>query len=134
MGSSDTRQPLTLARIWIGHTRLEDRAEYVRYLEKSGMAAYRAIPGNRGAFLLVRELENRAEFLTLSFWDGWDSIRTFAGEDPGRARYFPDDERFLLDFPKEVRHYEVCSGGAPEGGGGGTMGSSSLGDDAPPAR
>ena len=107
MRASDTHEPLTLARIWIGHTRLEDRDEYVRYLEESGMAAYRATPGNRGAFLLVRDLGDRAEFLTLSFWDGWDSIRAFAGDDPGTARYFPRDERFLLEFPKEVRHYEV---------------------------
>jgi heme-degrading monooxygenase HmoA len=96
-----------VARIWIGHTRPEDREEYVRYLEKSGMAEYRATPGNLGAWLLVREVEGRAEFLTLSFWDSWESIRRFAGPDPERARYFPDDERYLLEFPETVRHFEV---------------------------
>ncbi len=31
----------------------------------------------------------------------------FAGPDPERAKYYPADEEFLLDFEPEVGHYEV---------------------------
>jgi heme-degrading monooxygenase HmoA len=112
--SHDAAAP-RVARIWIGHTRPEDREEYVRYLEKSGMAEYRVTPGNLGAWLLVREVEGQAEFLTFSFWDSWESIRRFAGPDPELARYFPDDERYLLEFPETVQHFEVCLPSAERG-------------------
>lgn len=100
-----------IARIWIGHTRHEHREEYAGYVQRTGIAGYRSTHGNRGAYLLVRDLPDRTEFLTLSFWDSWEAIRAFAGEDPERARYYAEDERYLLDFPDTVRHYEARSGG-----------------------
>jgi heme-degrading monooxygenase HmoA len=102
----------TIARIWIGHTRREDRKAYERYIEETGIAGYRSTPGNQGAFLMVRDLPERTEFLTLSFWDSWASVQSFAGDDPERARYYPEDRRFLLSFPEKVRHFEVRSGPA----------------------
>lgn len=98
-----------IARVWVGQTRAEDREAYERYVEETGMAGYRSTPGNLGAYLLVRDEGDRSEFLTLSFWDSWESIRAFAGDDPQRARYYEEDRRFLLSFPETVRHFEVRS-------------------------
>lgn len=110
----DAREPMgptgTIARVWVGHTRLEDRSAYERYLEETGMSGYRSAVGNRGAFLLVRDLDDHTEFVTLSFWDSWESIRAFAGSDPTRARYYEEDRRFLLSMPDTVDHYEIRSG------------------------
>jgi hypothetical protein len=36
------------------------------------------------------------------------SISAFGGEDPTRARYFPEDERYLLEMTPDVIHYEVA--------------------------
>jgi hypothetical protein len=36
------------------------------------------------------------------------SISAFAGADPTRARYFPEDERYLLEITPDVIHYEVA--------------------------
>jgi hypothetical protein len=44
----------------------------------------------------------------MSFWDSVDDVKAFAGEDVDAARYFPDDERFLLDFPPRLKHFEVA--------------------------
>ena len=98
-----------IARMWVGEVRPGDRDAYQRYVEETGLAGYRATPGNRGAKLLARDLDDRCEFTCLSFWDSWESIRAFAGPDPEIARYYPDDERFLLSFPRTVRHFEVLS-------------------------
>ena len=43
-------------------------------------------------------------------------IKAFAGSDPERARYYPEDERFLLDFEPNVEHYEVLVDSFPERG------------------
>jgi heme-degrading monooxygenase HmoA len=95
-----------IARIWHGETAAEKAEEYLDYLNRTGIPGYRATPGNRGAFVLRRVEGDRAHFLTLSLWDSLESIKEFAGEDYERARYYPEDEKFLLEFEPTVQHYE----------------------------
>ena len=45
-------------------------------------------------------------FLTISLWDSLESIKRFAGDDYERARYYAEDEKFLLEFEPTVQHYE----------------------------
>ena len=51
---------------------------------------------------------NEAEFGVMSFWDSLVSVKAFAGEDIDVARYFPDDERFLLELTPRLKHFEVA--------------------------
>ncbi len=102
-----------IARTWRGWTSAEDADTYHDYLELTGLAEYRATPGNRGAVALVRRDGERAEFLLVSFCDSMEAIHRFAGPDPGTAVFYPDDDRFLVDRELHVNHYEVVSGGAP---------------------
>jgi heme-degrading monooxygenase HmoA len=95
-----------VARIWHGETPAEKADEYLDYLNRSGIPDYRATPGNLGAYVLRRSEGDRAHFLTISIWDSIESIKGFAGEDYERARYYPEDEKFLLEFEPVVRHYE----------------------------
>lgn len=96
-----------IARIWQGRIRAEDLDEYRDYIAGTGLADYRETPGNRGAQMLTRVDGDLAHVVTLSFWNDLESIRAFAGDDVTRARYYPEDERFLLDFPERVEHYDV---------------------------
>jgi heme-degrading monooxygenase HmoA len=68
---------------------------------------YRATEGNRGVQVLRRDEGGRTHFLLVSLWESWDAIRAFAGDDPERARYYPEDEEFLLELEPRVTHYEV---------------------------
>jgi hypothetical protein len=43
----------------------------------------------------------------MSFWGSLDDVKAFAGEDVDAAHYYPDDERFLLEFAPRVKHFEV---------------------------
>ena len=101
-----------IARIWHGVTSADTADAYVGYLEKSGVREYRRTKGNRGVFVFRRVEDGRADFLLVSLWDSYDSIRTFAGDDLEKARYFPRDREFLLDFEPNVAHYDVLA--APE--------------------
>lgn len=96
-----------IARVWRGKVRADDLAEYRLYIVGTGLADYKATPGNQGAYMLTRVLGETAEVLTLSLWDSYRSIARFAGTDYNAARYYPEDARYLLDFPKTVEHYEV---------------------------
>jgi heme-degrading monooxygenase HmoA len=96
-----------IVRIWRGTTRPEDAERYARYVTETGIAHYLETPGNLGAHLLQRDLGDRVETVTLTFWESLDAIRAFAGDDPTVARYYPEDDAFLLDRPERVEHYDV---------------------------
>ena len=96
-----------IARIWHGKTKASDGAAYLEYLFKSGIPAYRATSGNKGAWVLRRVEGEVAHFITLSLWESHEAIVAFAGADPAVARYFPEDEKYLLEFEPAVTHYEL---------------------------
>ena len=101
-----------IARIWRGWVRTEDRAAYVDYIERTGLAEYRSTPGNQGAWMLARDLDDgRTEVVTLSFWLSREAIRGFAGDDIEQAVYYPEDERYLVDRELTVTHFEVVGEG-----------------------
>jgi heme-degrading monooxygenase HmoA len=96
-----------IARIWRGTTDAAQAGRYLAYLQATGMPGYRATPGNRGAWVLRRIVDGRAEFITLTFWDSLDAVRAFAGDDHERAVYYPEDAAFLLEMLPTVEHYEL---------------------------
>ena len=98
-----------IARIWRGATRADDAGAYVDYLKGTGLKEYRETAGNRGAWLLWRLADDRAEFVTLSFWDSEDAVRGFAGDDIDRAVFYPEDDRFLVERDLTVAHYRVAT-------------------------
>jgi hypothetical protein len=40
-----------------------------------------------------------------------EAIKAFAGEDHERARYYPEDDRYLLEKPEGVEHSDVVIDG-----------------------
>jgi heme-degrading monooxygenase HmoA len=98
-----------IARIWHGQTKASDADTYLDYLFRSGIPAYRMTKGNKGAWVLRRIVGDTAHFITLSFWESRDAIAAFAGTDIGIAKYYPEDERYLVELETAVTHYELFS-------------------------
>ncbi len=98
-----------IARIWHGVTPATKADAYVEYLEASGVKEYRRTKGNRGVYILRSVRGDRADFLLVSLWDSYDAVRTFAGHEVEKARYFPNDREFLLEFEPNVAHYDVLA-------------------------
>ena len=99
-----------IARIWRGAVRPGDADEYTTYIRDTGIAEYLQTPGNRGAWMLRRDEDERTEFITYSLWESLDAIRRFAGDDIEAAVYYPEDERFLIEQDDRVKHYEIVAG------------------------
>lgn len=95
------------ARMWHGRTKASDADAYLDYLFKSGIPAYRATPGNKGAWVLRRIEGDIAHFNTLTFWESREAIKAFAGDDIKTAKYYAQDEEYLLEFEPTVTHYEI---------------------------
>jgi heme-degrading monooxygenase HmoA len=96
-----------IARIWRGTVRSADADEYAAYVQKTGIEQYRSTPGNAGAWILRRDIGELTEVVTFSLWESMDAVRAFAGDDPSRAVFYPEDERFLVEWGKTVEHYDV---------------------------
>lgn len=96
-----------IARTWHGAVPLDKADTYHDYLLQTGIPDYEKTPGNRGVYVLRRTEGDVAHFLLLTLWDSFEAIRAFAGDDVERARYYPDDEAYLLELEPHVTHYEV---------------------------
>src|SRR3954447_23075109 len=95
-------RPMILRR-WTGRIRTADKAEYAAYIIRTGGEDYLKTPGNLGWQMVFRDLDDSAsEVSTLSWWTDMAAIRAFAGPEPQVARYYPEDDRFLLDRPANV--------------------------------
>lgn len=85
----------------------------MRAVRSSGVADYGTTPGNLGFQMLLRDLrDGTTEVVTLSWWTSIEAIKAFAGEDHERARYYPEDDRFLLEKPEVVEHSDVVIDGS----------------------
>jgi heme-degrading monooxygenase HmoA len=101
-------EPQIILRKWSGRIRTADEDEYVAYIEKTGLKEYSETSGNLGYQMMMRTLgEGVSEVTTLSWWRDMEAVRDFAGDNPERAVYYPEDDRFLLDRPEFVEHHRV---------------------------
>jgi heme-degrading monooxygenase HmoA len=98
-----------ILRKWTGRIRTSQGEEYVRYVMATGGDDFAKTPGNLGFQVLLRDLgDGTSEVSALSWWTSMAAIAAFAGEDPQIARYYPDDDRFLVERPKLVEHHTVA--------------------------
>jgi heme-degrading monooxygenase HmoA len=100
---------VVIARIWRGAVRTADADAYADYIGQTGLGDYLRTPGNRGAWMLRREVGELTEFLTFTLWTSLDAIRAFAGQDYETAVYYPEDDRFLVERDVTCAHYEVTT-------------------------
>ena len=96
-----------IARLWHGITPASKADAYLDTLNRTGVRDLRATPGNRGVHVLRRIDGDVAHFLLISLCDSMDAVKRFAGEEVDKARYYPEDREFLLEFEPTVIHYEV---------------------------
>jgi len=97
-----------ILRRWHARIRTADRADYATYIAGTGGSDYTSTPGNLGFQMLFRDLDDgSSEVTTLSWWRSLDDIAAFAGADISVARYYPEDDRFLLERPTTVEHHEI---------------------------
>jgi heme-degrading monooxygenase HmoA len=96
-----------IARTWHGMTAASKADEYLDYLNKTGVPEYRATLGNLGVYVFRRIEGNMAHFLLLTLWESEEAIKRFAGPNMEKAKYYPEDEHYLLELEPNVTHYEV---------------------------
>lgn len=107
--SSGSKRPL-IARLWHGAVPATKGDAYAAYLRRTGVSECRATPGNRGVTVLQRIVGERAEFVFISYWTAVRDVTAFAGADIAVARFFPEDDAYLIERELTVAHYDVAAG------------------------
>lgn len=98
-----------ICRIWHGRTPRGRADEYAAFLRERAISDYRSVPGNVDVAILRRDDGDVSHFLTVTHWTSEEAIRAFAGEDILKAKYYPEDAGFLLEFEPEVQHFDVVA-------------------------
>jgi len=96
-----------IARIWHGRTASSHLEAYSELLHRLAVPDYQKTEGFRGLTFLRRVEGEEAHFNLITYWENLEVIRNFAGFDLEKAKYYPEDKDFLLEFEEKVTHYEV---------------------------
>lgn len=96
-----------IVRLWHGETLTEKADEYLAFLQRRALPDYRGTPGNLAAYILRREDGDLTHFTTVTHWESLQAIEAFAGTDISRAKYYPEDSGYLLEFEPTVQHSEL---------------------------
>ena len=96
-----------IARIWYGRTKVEDYEAYTEFIIERAIPDYQETEGFVKLVFLRNIRENAGHFTLITFWGNLVVIKNFAGEDFEKAKYYPEDENFLLEFEEKVTHHEV---------------------------
>lgn len=99
-----------IARIWHGMTSEVLADEFQAYIYATGIPGLKSTPGNLGVMLLRRAENGREHLLLTSFWESFEAISKFAGPDIEKAKYYPDEEKYLIELEPMVTHYKVIAG------------------------
>ncbi len=96
-----------IARLWHGRTNADKADEYTRFMIERAAPDYGSVSGLKKRYFLRRMDGDEAHFLLVTLWDSIESIKKFAGESPEKAKYYPEDDLFLLEKEKTSTMYEV---------------------------
>ena len=98
-----------IARIWKGRTKIKHLEEYTAFMKVRAIPDYKKTDGFIKLTFLKRT-DNEFAYINLqTFWKNLEVVKNFAGDDFEKAKYYPEDKSYLIDFPEKVTHYEVFS-------------------------
>ena len=96
-------------RLWRGEAHAERAQDYIRHLRTETLPALRKIPGFVDASILSRPFGPGVEFLIVTRWESMDAIVRFAGADPEVAVLPARAVDMMIEYDRQVRHYEVVA-------------------------
>src|SRR5512139_2833370 len=96
-----------IVRMWHGRVPTRKAPDYRKFLNERAIPDYQSVSGNLSVHILERPDGEVTHFITMTFWQDLEAIKGFAGTDVEAAKYYPEDNNFLLEYEPTVVHYEV---------------------------
>ena len=99
-----------VARVRHGRVFTSKAERYRALLNARAVPDYRSVEGNVSVHILERREGAVTHFVTLTFGKSPSAIQGFAGDQVDVAKYYAEDQGFLLEYEPHVVHYEVVGG------------------------
>lgn len=98
-----------IAREWKAKCPKEHEEGFISYLYETGIKDTYATQGFLGAQIFNRDTDvsDEVEITLITYWKNLECIKSFAGEDIGIAKLYPEDEQYKLKPDGYVIHYKV---------------------------
>lgn len=98
-----------IAREWKAKCPKEHEEGFISYLYETGVKDTSVTQGFLGAQIFNRDtdISNEVEITLITYWENVECIKSFAGEDIGIAKLYPEDEQYKLKPDGHVIHYKV---------------------------
>ncbi|HBE67910.1 MAG TPA: antibiotic biosynthesis monooxygenase [Planctomycetaceae bacterium] len=96
-----------IARIWCGKTKAEHYETYTQFMRERALPDYSGVDGFVRLDFLRRLDGEYGIFQLITYWRDEDAIRSFAGDDIQIAKYYTEDQLYLLEFEEHVTHFDV---------------------------
>lgn len=98
-----------IARTWNGRVPARHAHDFEQHMVATGVAEAAEIPGYRGGQILRTETDDYVEFRLITYWDSWEPIWRFAGQNITTAVLYPGDEKYELIPATTVEHHYVTT-------------------------
>ena len=98
---------MSIMRTWHGEVPLEKADAYEKFMIQKAAPDYGSVAGLQNIYFQRRDEETKAHFLLVTIWDSMESIKQFAGNEPELAKYYAEDDDFLLSKEKNTTMYNI---------------------------
>lgn len=98
---------MTIMRLWHGEVPIEKADAYETFMLERAAPDYASVNGLLDLSFQRRDEEHIAHFLLVTVWDCVESVKRFAGDNVEVAKYYPEDDGFLLKKETFTSMYEV---------------------------
>ncbi len=86
-----------IVRTWHGRTRISDADAYETFMKERAAPDYASVSGLKQLLFTRRDEGDIAHFLLITVWENMEAVKAFAGDEPAKAKYYPEDDRYLLE-------------------------------------
>ena len=98
---------MDLMRLWHEKVAIEKADEYEKFMIEKAAPDYSSVEGLLKLYFQRKNETEIAHFLLVTIWDSLESVKKFAGDNPDIAKYYPEDDYFLLEKEELVSMYQV---------------------------
>ena len=98
---------MAIMRLWHGTVPIDKADAYEKFMISRAAPDYGSVDGLLKLYFQRRDENTIAHFLLVTIWDSLESVKKFAGEHLEKAKYYPEDDAFLLEKEARSPLYEI---------------------------
>lgn len=98
-----------LIREWKCKCPADTVTDFINYLEETGVKDTQSIDGCCGYKIMRREVPPDIEITFMSFWETFEHMKVYAGDDLYQAVLYPEDKLYRITSETEVKIDEIVS-------------------------